>query len=467
LEDLENRLVPSGGSAAPPTHMSGTVLVSSPANDQLDAFWGANATSTPPSSAGPSSPDASPGQITAFNTPNTAGIVRSALLFAPLVTLPVVTVTNPDPFASEDPTFPPGTPETEDTAFFRITRASGANQVSGGGAVPLVDNSQPLTVFFTIGGTAQDGVDYVFLQSSATIPAGQDFVDVTVIPFPRPPMVPVPLVSVTLTLNPSDNYAIGAENDALVVIFEGATFPRSGGSGGMPPPVMPPPTTPTVPPPTLNPSAPISIALGDTGKLKGFFIPPPQQAAAIPLAGLPLDPALRDRPGGLLPPQRADEISLVGGTNAIGQISGKVFDDFNGTGTADGLKPGLAGVTVFIDLKKSGTLDPGDPTTTTNENGEYAFTGLQAGSYVVRQAMPGNVLQTMPANEAPYEITLQRMSDAAAVTDRNFGLQLLSNRGRAVGTPGRRIPTVPAKPVRPPSSGGGGADGADDEDETD
>jgi hypothetical protein len=451
LEGLEHRVVPSGGGS----HLSNTAVVSGPGNDQLDTFWGPTNAGTPPNSATQSSPGGNGGQITAFNSPHLT-------FFAPLAALPVVTVTNPDPFASEDPTFPPGTPETEDTAFFRIMRSSATSPLSGGGEAPLVDNSQPLTVFFTIGGTATDGVDYVFLQSAATIPAGQDFVDVTVIPFPRPPMVPVPLVSVTLTLEASANYAIGQQNEALVVIFEGARFPR-GGSGGMPPPVNPPPTVT----PTPNPftTAQESISLG-TGKNVRPAIAPPPASAQVPLAGLPLDPALRDRPGGLLPPARADEIALVGGTNAVGQISGRIFEDFNGTGTADGFKPGIAGVTVFLDLKKTGTLDHGDPTTTTNDNGEYAFTGLQAGTYIIRHAMPGNVLQTLPANEAPYEVVLERMSDAA-VTERNFGLQLLSSRGRAVGTPGRRLQTVPAKPNRPPSPGGGGADGSDDEDGSD
>jgi hypothetical protein len=468
LEDLESRVVPSG-CGAPHSHLSNTALVCSPGNDQLDAFWSGPGTGTTQDCGTQPPPGASAGQISAFNKLNVHAALHAVRLE------PVVTVTNPDPFASEDPSFPPGTPETEDTATFRIMRSSGAEQISGGGdgsgisrLAPLVDDSQPLTVFFTIGGTAQNGVDYVFLESSVTIPAGQDFVDITVIPFPRPPMVPIPLVSVTLTLEPSDNYTIGQQNNALIVIFEGATFPHSGGSGGMPtpppviPPVTPPPVTPT---PTLNTINQLSIAMGN--QVKPQLSPSVGTPELVELAGLPLDPALRDRPGGL-PPARGDQIGLVGGTSAVGQISGKIFDDFNGSGIADGFKPGIAGVTVFLDLNNNGVIDHGEPTTTTNANGEYAFTGLQAGSYVVRQAMPGNFLQTLPANEAPYQVSLQRTIETP-VTDRNFGIQLLSNRGRAVGTPGRQIPTipVPAKPTRPPSPGGGGADGPDDEDGSD
>lgn len=200
---------------------------------------------------------------------------------------------------------------------------------------------------------------------------------------------------------------------------------------------------------TIPNQAQVSFALGSGSPHEGdLFLPvqTPQEFSA----GLPLDPALLDRPGGLIPPLPADDVLLVGGTNAVGQISGKIFDDINGTGSADRFKPGLAGVTVFLDLNNNGMIDDGEPTTTTNSRGEYAFTGLQAGTYIVRQAMPGNVLQTLPANEAPYEVTLQRVADAAA-TDRNFGLQLLSGRGRPVAAPPRRILPAPPKPGKPSS----------------
>jgi hypothetical protein len=479
LEDLETRVVPSGGATQGlQAHLADAARVSTAntdgaSNDQLDAFWGGgNQAATTNLAATPQTkPANTTGQIHAFSTVNTANSTGSLNLA--VLALPTVTVTNPDPFASEDPTAPAGTPETTDTAFFLISRSGGSAEGAG------VDNSQPLTVFFTLGGSAVNGVDFASVPDSATIPAGQDSVMVVIVPLSRLPQGPIPLVDVTLSLNQSENYVTGTEDNALVVIFQDARFPASGGSGGnsggsggnsggsggsggnsggTPPPVIvKPPLVPPVILPTLPTEPQESIALGSGSKKIGLLTPPPETRQSI-VAGLPLDPALRDRPGGLLAPQRADEIALVGGTNAVGQISGKIFDDVNGTGSADNFKPGLPGVTVFLDLNDNGVIDHGEPTTTTNSNGEYSFTGLVAGTYIVRQAMPGNVLQTLPANEAPYEVRLERITDAGTATDLNFGLQLLSGRGRPVGTPARRLPPAPA--VKPtPSSSPGNSDG--------
>ncbi len=70
---------------------------------------------------------------------------------------------------------------------------------------------------------------------------------------------------------------------------------------------------------------------------------------------------------------------------ANGTISGIVFSDFNVNGKQDSGEPALAGQTLFLDLKNDGTLDTGDPTATTNVDGNYSFTGLATGTYT---AMP-------------------------------------------------------------------------------
>ncbi len=82
---------------------------------------------------------------------------------------------------------------------------------------------------------------------------------------------------------------------------------------------------------------------------------------------------------------------LLGGVNfgdravANASISGHVLDDVNGNGSKE---VPLGGWTVYLDLKHTGNLDPGDPTTVTDTNGAYAFTGLAAGSYRVREQVP-------------------------------------------------------------------------------
>jgi hypothetical protein len=50
----------------------------------------------------------------------------------------------------------------------------------------------------------------------------------------------------------------------------------------------------------------------------------------------------------------------------------------------------LAGVTVFLDVNGDGVPGPGEPQTTTDAHGNYRFTGLKPGNYVVRQDLPPN-----------------------------------------------------------------------------
>lgn len=75
---------------------------------------------------------------------------------------PVVQIVAVDGFAYESPFVPTNGVETSETptrnASFRVTRTG------------LLDRS--LTVFYTVSGTAENGVDYVALPGRVTIPAG-------------------------------------------------------------------------------------------------------------------------------------------------------------------------------------------------------------------------------------------------------------------------------------------------------
>jgi hypothetical protein len=75
-----------------------------------------------------------------------------------------------------------------------------------------------LTVPYTMSGTSLNGTDYTFLNGTATIPAGQTFVD-----------VPLNVINDTLiesnetailTLSTSSNYTVGASNTATVTIAD-------------------------------------------------------------------------------------------------------------------------------------------------------------------------------------------------------------------------------------------------------
>ena len=99
-----------------------------------------------------------------------------------------------------------------------------------------------------------------------------------------------------------------------------------------------------------------------------------------------------------------------------GSISGLVFHDFNLNGTQDGGDPGLPGQTVFLDLNNNGVLDPGEPSAITDANGAYSFTGLAAGTYIVRQQTLGGVLLSTPSTGS-YSLVV---TSGSAFTDQNF-----------------------------------------------
>ncbi len=65
--------------------------------------------------------------------------------------------------------------------------------------------ANPLTVNYTIGGTAQNGVDYATLSGTATIPAGQKFIDVFITPIDDAVAEDVETVVITLANDSSYN----------------------------------------------------------------------------------------------------------------------------------------------------------------------------------------------------------------------------------------------------------------------
>jgi len=105
------------------------------------------------------------------------------------------------------------------------------------------------------------------------------------------------------------------------------------------------------------------------------------------------------------------------GNFELGEISGIKFDDANGNGVRDDGETGLLGWTIYIDQNGNGELDDDEAFTSTDSDGAYSFTGLTAGSYVVREVVEADWAQTMPdGSEYSEEIT-----SGAVLTDRNFG----------------------------------------------
>ena len=108
-----------------------------------------------------------------------------------------------------------------------------------------------------------------------------------------------------------------------------------------------------------------------------------------------------------------------------GSIAGTVFADANGNGTADVGDAGVAGRTVYLDANNDGARESGEPTTATGTAGGFAFGGLSAGTYAVRQVLPAGYRQTTKAASVA-------VAAGAAVT----GVALGTNDARPTGSAG-------------------------------
>jgi len=97
----------------------------------------------------------------------------------------------------------------------------------------------------------------------------------------------------------------------------------------------------------------------------------------------------------------------------LGQIRGAKFNDLNNDGIWNSVEPGLANVKVYLDLNNNGIFDSDessqltradDPTTLNiDETGQYRFTDLLPGEYIVREIVPSGYIQTFPLGSSSDE----------------------------------------------------------------
>jgi hypothetical protein len=123
-----------------------------------------------------------PGQysLTAVATDNLGATGRSGPVQITVLEshdVPVVRIMTIDPIAREG---------TTNHAVFRVRRTGGTND--------------PLTIWYSIGGTASNGVDYLTIPSSITIPAGRRSARITIIPIDD--QIPEGIETVIIHLQP-------------------------------------------------------------------------------------------------------------------------------------------------------------------------------------------------------------------------------------------------------------------------
>jgi len=87
----------------------------------------------------------------------------------------------------------------------------------------------------------------------------------------------------------------------------------------------------------------------------------------------------------------------------LGSISGFKFNDLNANSVRDATDPPLANWQIYIDLNGNGSLEPGEPNTITNPQGNYTFANVPQGRYLVREVQQPGWVQTTP-NPGPIDI---------------------------------------------------------------
>jgi len=123
--------------------------------------------------------------------------------------------------------------------------------------------------------------------------------------------------------------------------------------------------------------------------------------------------------------QRTSSGHLFGNRSLGASVSGTKFNDLNGNGTRDANEPGLPGVTIRL-TDSSGQVR----TATTDACGNFSFTGLSAGTFVVSEVAPTGFVQTAPAAPGTFTVNL---TTGQAVTGLLFGNRAAAGLGSIAG----------------------------------
>jgi Ca2+-binding RTX toxin-like protein len=79
----------------------------------------------------------------------------------------------------------------------------------------------------------------------------------------------------------------------------------------------------------------------------------------------------------------------------VGTISGINWNDLNGNGVREELsEPTLQGTTIYLDSNNNGVKDTGEISQVTSATGQYSFANVAAGNYFIREVVPTGFIET-------------------------------------------------------------------------
>ncbi len=116
----------------------------------------------------------------------------------------------------------------------------------------------------------------------------------------------------------------------------------------------------------------------------------------------------------LTPPSGSVVTGLDFGNFKAITLSGNIYNDLDGNGVHGPTEPGLAGFTVDLEDSSGNVL----ATVLTDSSGNYNFSGVIGGTYIIAQVIPTNWVQTQPLYPTVYTFTTQSGQNLLAL---NFG----------------------------------------------
>jgi fibro-slime domain-containing protein/RHS repeat-associated protein len=118
------------------------------------------------------------------------------------------------------------------------------------------------------------------------------------------------------------------------------------------------------------------------------------------------------------------QLQLVDSRARVLKSNDELLNVFSGLepGQTQFLEPGLADITVYLDLNQNKLLDIGEPSTITDNVGSYSFTSLPAGRYEVREVLKRDTIQSFPG-----EMHVVNLNANQVVVGRDFGNYQVAN----------------------------------------
>ena len=111
-----------------------------------------------------------------------------------------------------------------------------------------------------------------------------------------------------------------------------------------------------------------------------------------------------------------------GNRERVGEIRGRKWHDLDGDGDWDDGELGIEGWTVFLDENGDGELDPEEVSAATDADGDYSFSRLQPGTYLVAEVLPEGWVRTYPDDPGVHTVTIEAFAEEAGIDFGNLKL---------------------------------------------